>query len=333
MLESHAWVRGQPACVAGQKHARSLLVALPPSPCSFTPRHNTTVCAMLPSRNVRLRSDPRAHDEAAGGNKIEKVLARRRVTTSSTDAPAYEYLVKYKSVSYLHVEWLSPGEILRRDRRYRFKLKRFVKEWLARGATEDDVSDVVDPSFIEVERIIGCKMVDRLRVAGSGRAAASAPLRARDAAGPDGASASAKPVVDGEDAGAGGGDGEGKAEDSAMKPPSSSWRTSPSGDDAAVRTEAMYFVKWAGLSYLECTWEWASDLGDTPKIAQFHRWAVPPADTPRLGRAGTVESAPAPVHVYEPRAGLSALPAFMQALMATVAHLGMKQKYVPPSSL
>ncbi len=94
----------------------------------------------------------------------------------------------------------------------------------------------------------------------------------------------------------------------------------------------MYLVKWAGLSYLECTWEWASELGADDKIREYHahnaalpvlraedRLAASLEDTWE-GDGGGARS----TVIMENVAGL---PLFMQALLAAANHTGMRQKY------
>ncbi len=39
----------------------------------------------------------------------------------------------------------------------------------------------------------------------------------------------------------------------------------------------MFLVKWAGLSYSQCTWETKEDVDDEPKIAQYRRFNKMPS--------------------------------------------------------
>lgn len=191
---------------------------------------------MLRGTNVRLRSDPRCHDEATDdGKPIEKIVARRRVSCPDGSS-SFEYLVKYKGVSYLHVEWLSPNAILRKDDRYKSTLKKFVKLWLSQGNADDTSSEYFEPSFTVVEKVLGSKTVQRFRRRKLG----------------------------------------------GTPPPSSSLRAGELADlvpqDKEVVEETMYFVKWMGLPYTDCTWEWASDLDNDAEavIAEFRANAAPP---------------------------------------------------------
>lgn len=46
-----------------------------------------------------------------------------------------------------------------------------------------------------------------------------------------------------------------------------------------------YLVKWRGLSYRECTWETAKDIGDDELITEFHKLNDSPPDEPPLTHA------------------------------------------------
>jgi hypothetical protein len=126
--------------------------ALPLGVCGVSgyPNPLSSNTGMLRGANVRLRSDPRCHDEEMDSSKrIEKIVARRRVFDPD-GSPSFEYLVKYKGVSYLHVEWLSPNAILRKDDRYKSTLKKFVKLWLLQGEIDAGSGEYFDPSYTEV---------------------------------------------------------------------------------------------------------------------------------------------------------------------------------------
>lgn len=145
---------------------------------------------MLATKNVRLRSDPKGGNERASGAKIEKILARRRIGPAD-DSASFEYLVKFSNVSYLHVEWLSPATIVKRDAKNKDKLKKFVHDWLAKGGADTDTGEYIDPSFVEVEKIVAFKSMERVLPPGqsipqSGAATdrKSAPSSAAGTAGP-----------------------------------------------------------------------------------------------------------------------------------------------------
>lgn len=43
------------------------------------------------------------------------------------------------------------------------------------------------------------------------------------------------------------------------------------------KTRRACLVKWRGLSYGECTWEWLDELEERAKVAQYARFNHPPA--------------------------------------------------------
>jgi SNF2 family DNA or RNA helicase len=49
----------------------------------------------------------------------------------------------------------------------------------------------------------------------------------------------------------------------------------PDIPDSEKQEVEMFLVKWQGLSYSQCTWETAEDIGDELKIAQFRRFNRP----------------------------------------------------------
>jgi hypothetical protein len=51
------------------------------------------------------------------------------------------------------------------------------------------------------------------------------------------------------------------------------------------RKKKKYLVKWRGLSYRECTWETAADVGDDTVIQEYHALNDAPPDEPPLTRA------------------------------------------------
>lgn len=63
-----------------------------------------------------------------------------------------KYLVKYKQMSYLHLEWLEEKEVCEEPRNGKAKLNRFLKDRLNRASLED--SKFFDPSFTEVDRVL-----------------------------------------------------------------------------------------------------------------------------------------------------------------------------------
>jgi hypothetical protein len=244
---------------------------------------------------VRTRTDPRAGDDAVE-RRIGRFLGRRR-----RDDGGFEYLVKFRGVSYLHLEWLAPEEFLRGDSAtlpfVRGMLKRFVRAWLAEGCSEANpqASDLFDPAFVVPDRVLACRDGERVVSAAAAvpTAVAAAPLA--DASGPEGsgpsgaglggpASPAGEAEPDARQAGAAIGIPDAGGGGSGCTPPAvppKAGRPAGSGKpELQVVEEPMYFVKWVGQSYADCTWEWASDvanlLGGREKIAEYHARAAPP---------------------------------------------------------
>eukprot|EP01029_Cantina_marsupialis_P031516 TRINITY_DN912_c1_g1_i2.p1 TRINITY_DN912_c1_g1~~TRINITY_DN912_c1_g1_i2.p1 ORF type:complete len:1876 (-),score=622.51 TRINITY_DN912_c1_g1_i2:229-5856(-) len=95
--------------------------------------------------------------------KLDKIIAGRYVKSGSSK---YEFLVKWKNKSYLHLEWVQPnmfGEC---------KQIRLMKQWLKEPSNviqpahvhahdgEDDISEYFSPTFTQIDRLLACKDVD-----------------------------------------------------------------------------------------------------------------------------------------------------------------------------
>ena len=88
-------------------------------------------------------------------NTIEKILCRRVKGEKDLEAPTsdtqeFEYLVKWKDLSYLHVTWLTAKEILAK-KSGKQRIASFEKKQLMLQNLEEPF----DPTFTEVDRIIG----------------------------------------------------------------------------------------------------------------------------------------------------------------------------------
>ena len=122
----------------------------------------------------RFPFEPEREDD--GSLIIDKILGRRprkdeegklksirwtRSNVSQMDAVEskhfYEYLVKYKSLSYLHVQWLSATEMEQMSAKSK---ARFVKYLNSLSAGADGGDGEVDPSLTEVERILDVREED-----------------------------------------------------------------------------------------------------------------------------------------------------------------------------
>lgn len=120
------------------------------------------------SANIRSRFAFEPEREEDGSLMIEKLIGRRLrkdkarshlkssqfVSLSATEAKYdYEYLVKYKQMSFLHVQWLSAHEIDSMSKNSKQVLTRYLKAVdLAAPNIQEDGE--VDPSYVEVEKIL-----------------------------------------------------------------------------------------------------------------------------------------------------------------------------------
>ncbi len=106
-------------------------------------------------------------------------------------------------------------------------------------------------------------------------------------------------------------------------------------------TQRMFFVKWLSLSYIECTWEWESDIivDARGKIDEFFTRKEPPGHAVPLAApigVGAANNSAAPITTILPiykvkdRGAASVLGPgsllLMQALFAIMASRGLRQK-------
>ncbi|OMJ68517.1 hypothetical protein SteCoe_34011 [Stentor coeruleus] len=63
-----------------------------------------------------------------------------------------KYLVKYKQISYLHLDWLTESEVCEEGKNGRAKLNRFLKDRLNRPTIDE--GKFFDPNFVEVDRVL-----------------------------------------------------------------------------------------------------------------------------------------------------------------------------------
>ena len=73
----------------------------------------------------------------------------------------FEYLIKYKDFSYLHVEWLDEKEILASNQQAKNKLNRFNRAFEKKVSemTSDEIENsenYFDQSYVEVDRLLSC---------------------------------------------------------------------------------------------------------------------------------------------------------------------------------
>jgi hypothetical protein len=104
----------------------------------------------------------------------------------------------------------------------------------------------------------------------------------------------------------------------------------PKPPSNVVTMERMFFVKWAGLSYSECSWEWESDIvpAAQQKIDDFLKRNAPrvgPTEADDSDGHGSDDDAAASP---DERAASKSASIVMQALFAVMAAKGLRQKCV-----
>ncbi|CAN0169884.1 unnamed protein product, partial [Ectocarpus fasciculatus] len=76
----------------------------------------------------------------------------------------YEYLVRFKSMSFIHVQWLSAHEIDTMNSRCKVMLMRYLTKLDAGDPTAPEDPDI-DPSYTEVEKVLDVREEDVMEVA------------------------------------------------------------------------------------------------------------------------------------------------------------------------
>ena len=100
-----------------------------------------------------------APEEEEEENKKDERLTRRSKSKSSPDKKKdsgpveYEYLVKYKGRSYLHLEWKSGADLESMNKSAKGIYRRYIKK-VATGVDEELENPEFDPSFALPEKII-----------------------------------------------------------------------------------------------------------------------------------------------------------------------------------
>eukprot|EP01031_Cornospumella_fuschlensis_P038599 gene38600-46925_t len=116
--------------------------------------------------------EPERDDD--GSLLIDRILGRRiiktgkRWTKSSANSVSvadmtaaeakyeYEYLIKYKNMSFLHVQWLTANDIEGMSQKSKAALNRYLTR-LDKGDETANDDPEIDPSFTEIEKILDCR--------------------------------------------------------------------------------------------------------------------------------------------------------------------------------
>ena len=113
--------------------------------------------------------------EPDGSPKVELIVGRRLINAANEDEndsgpdesdadnaqvskvdkhnAEHEYLIKYKGVSYLHLEWKTASDLESMNKSAKNLYRRFIKK-LKAGQDEDLEDPEFDPSYIQPQRII-----------------------------------------------------------------------------------------------------------------------------------------------------------------------------------
>ena len=101
-------------------------------------------------------------DDDDDGENDEGGMRKRRTTKKKPspqkkdftgDVTEYEYLIKFKGVSYLHLEWKTGGDLESMNRSAKTLYRRYLKK-LALGTEEDLENPEIDPSFVLPQKIV-----------------------------------------------------------------------------------------------------------------------------------------------------------------------------------
>lgn len=101
---------------------------------------------------------------AVAGLQIDDIVARRQAGTFKKDAldGPFEYLIKYKNVSYLHLEWFTEGALIEfAGPRVKPKIKRFHISWekrLEQNASLANTGEDGSPEIIDGEDEVSAKV-------------------------------------------------------------------------------------------------------------------------------------------------------------------------------
>ena len=138
---------------------------------SFTSRSNLVQQTSVEeeSANIRGRFPFEPERDEEGSLMIERIMGRRLrkdkarqfhksssqfIERGAEDTKYdHEYLIKFKTMSYLHCQWLSAHEIDMMSKRSKMALSRYLKA-LDQGSSAVQEDGEIDPSFVEVEKVL-----------------------------------------------------------------------------------------------------------------------------------------------------------------------------------
>ena len=95
---------------------------------------------------------PKRRGRGRGGNKKGKNGAKKS-SANENSIVEYEYLVKYKNLSYLHLEWKSGADLESMNKSAKTMYRRYLKK-VAQGQDDDLENPKFDPSFVVVQKVL-----------------------------------------------------------------------------------------------------------------------------------------------------------------------------------
>merc|ERR1712078_303113 len=84
---------------------------------------------------------------------------------SGKDFVEYEYLVKYKNLSYMHLEWKSGADLESMNKSAKTIYRRYLKK-VAQGLDEEIENPDFDPSYVVVQKVLAEEQELELEVEG-----------------------------------------------------------------------------------------------------------------------------------------------------------------------
>jgi len=103
---------------------------------------------------TKAESTPPTTGKKKRGGADDSSNKKKKGDASPSDAIVeYEYLIKYKGKSYLHLEWKTGADLESMNRSAKGIYRRYLKK-LAQGTDEDLENPEVDPSYIVPEKVL-----------------------------------------------------------------------------------------------------------------------------------------------------------------------------------
>jgi hypothetical protein len=98
-------------------------------------------------------SDNDDDEGATRKRRSNKKASAQKKREATSEVIEYEYLIKYKGVSYLHLEWKTGSDLESMNRSAKNIYRRYIKK-LAAGTEEDLENPEIDPSYILPQKIV-----------------------------------------------------------------------------------------------------------------------------------------------------------------------------------